>query len=102
MTDNDDTQSGDGYVGAWPSAEPKIISRMPPGDWEPTKTVEEIDPENPDIPPELPEPSPEWEFEWQRTLKPPSQQHKPGLPNIGLGPFDKPLEHWRLYRRPFQ
>ena len=32
-------------------------------------------------------------------LKPPSGQHKPGLPNIGLGPFDKPQTYWQLFKR---
>lgn len=99
MTDNDDTQSEDGYAAPWPTVKATAIKRTPQAIWKATKTTEEIDPKHPDIPPELPQDRPAWEYQWRKALKPPSEQHKPGLPNIGLGPFDKPQTYWQLFQR---
>lgn len=99
MTDNDDTQSGDGYAAPWPTTKAKAIKRPAQAIWKPTKTTEEIDPKHPDIPPDYPKDQPAPEYRWRKVLKPPSEQHKTGLPNIGLGPFDKPLTYWQLFKR---
>ncbi|GEM_PF-1357355 len=98
MTD-DDTQSDNGCAAPWPKTKAKAIKRSPQTIWEATKTTEEIDPKHPDIPPDYPHDCPPSDYQWRKALKPPSEQHKPGLPNIGLGPFDKPLTYWQLFKR---
>ncbi len=99
MTNDDDTQPEDGYAAPWPAAKAKAIKRPVQEIWEATKTTEEIDPQHPDIPPEYPQGRTASEYQWRKVLKPPSGQHKPGLPNIGLGPFDKPQTYWQLFKR---
>ncbi|KZD01138.1 MULTISPECIES: hypothetical protein [unclassified Thalassospira] len=72
----------------------------PSGDvWEPTADTKPIDPRNPDVKPALPASDGQWNYKWVNELMPKIDQHKPGLPNIGLGPFDAPRRHWRMYRQ---
>ncbi|MBX2833051.1 MAG: hypothetical protein KTR23_18155 [Rhodospirillales bacterium] len=72
----------------------------PSGDvWEPTASTKPIDPKNPDVKPSLPPSDGQWNYKWENELMPKIDQHKPGLPNIGLGPFDAPRRQWRMYRQ---
>lgn len=100
MSDPDSDDDNEGQAGTWPTVAAKAVKRQVEPEWEETSQTKPVDPHNPNVEPELPADNEDWEYWWRKLLQPPAKQHKPGLPNIGLGPFDAPLKEWRLFRRP--